>query len=318
MPHITLIHGIANKPSKDALHQQWIDAIADAGLSLDTNGIGSSIVYWADVMYTTPKPSASGHEASSADSGTEHSDEDMSWATSLDPEESRMVNALREKLGVDSPPPAGNDEFVAPATSGDHPTTQSPNGFEAIPLPWFIKRRLMKAFVRDAHHYMFNEVSEPRPDESYKVRDHIQQLFVEQLNQDASANPTGKHVVVAHSLGTVIAYDCLKNVAACPSIDAFFTVGSPLGLSEIQDGHDPAYSRLSAYPDATVRDSWTNYFDRLDPVALDASLANDYLSNGVQQIADIGVHNSGVWRHNANSYLSQPAFAEALRIALAV
>lgn len=316
MPHITFIHGIANKPPVDLLLEKWISAVEAGGFSLVTANVTASMVYWADVMYAQPKHSASGHESNERESGTEQEDDDLSWALELPDDQARVVAALRRKLGADSKSPTGQDDFVS--TANTIIETQSPNGFEAIPLPWFIKRRLMKVFIKDTHHYLFNTNHSPRPNEVFRVRDHIRGLFVNQIIEDATSNMTGKHVVVAHSMGTVIAYDCLKNVASCPSIDSFFTIGSPLGISEIHDNYDPPYSKDSAWPDATLRGEWSNYFDRLDPVALDARLANDYLSNGQERLVDTQVQNSGAWKHSATKYLAQPEFCQTLKNSLEV
>lgn len=55
MPHVTFIHGIANKPPPDALLRIWRHALSAAdGLRLATKGVTSSMVYWADVMYAAP------------------------------------------------------------------------------------------------------------------------------------------------------------------------------------------------------------------------------------------------------------------------
>lgn len=57
MGHITFIHGIANKPASDVLLRLWRQALArDEGLDLGAEGVTSSMVYWADVMYEEPKP----------------------------------------------------------------------------------------------------------------------------------------------------------------------------------------------------------------------------------------------------------------------
>ena len=84
-------------------------------------------------------------------------------------------------------------------------------------------------------------------------------------------------MVVSHSMGTVIAYDCLKRVAECPPVDALMTVGSPLGLDEVQDKLRPEWSRASGFPEKLSAADWTNVYDKLDPVAgLDPKVANDY------------------------------------------
>ena len=40
---------------------------------------------------------------------------------------------------------------------------------EAVPLPAPLKRRLMRVFLRDVHHYLFNATFRPRPGETYQA-----------------------------------------------------------------------------------------------------------------------------------------------------
>src|SRR3954471_19173619 len=56
MPHVTFIHGIANKPKEDELRRIWVRALEEAAepLSLSNEGVTSSMVYWADLMYAAP------------------------------------------------------------------------------------------------------------------------------------------------------------------------------------------------------------------------------------------------------------------------
>ena len=55
MAHIVFIHGIANKPAPEVLLRMWKQALAVAdGIDLSTEGVTSSMVYWADVLYAAP------------------------------------------------------------------------------------------------------------------------------------------------------------------------------------------------------------------------------------------------------------------------
>src|SRR5260370_26639519 len=93
-------------------------------------------------------------------------------------------------------------------------------------------------------------------------------------------------------MGTVIAYDCLKRVPDCPSVDALVTIGSPLGLDEIQDRLKPEWSRRSGFPAERLSGRWVNVFDRLDPVgAVAPSLARDYQHGDHRRIRDVGEPN---------------------------
>ncbi len=104
-------------------------------------------------------------------------------------------------------------------------------------------------------------------------------------------------------MGTVIAYDCLLRAAGCPSIDALVTIGSPLGLDEIQDQMQPEWTRQNGFP-ASRLTTWVNVFDVLDPVAgFDPLLANDFLLGGRRAILDIDEPNFGWWRHDISKQL---------------
>ncbi len=316
MPHVTFIHGISNQPDADTLLRSWVDRLADSGLNLGELGTTYSMVYWADVMYGEPQSVDAQNESVDGGLGLSEEDEDLSWRQNLPDNEREFVERLERRLDRDVPPPA-DDRSGAPAVrESEQEWLSSHSELEAVPLPWFIKRRVMKVFLRDVHHYLFNATSEPRPGESYEVRTYIRDRFVNQLLADRVtniANGGGKHVVVGHSMGTVISYDCLKNVSETVLVDGCMTLGSPLGLSEVTDNLTPGYSRGDGYPSEKVSDAWINVFDRLDPVALDSHLANDYRAGGRKIIEDVRVRNSGAWRHSSWKYLGQAKLCDGLR-----
>jgi hypothetical protein len=298
MPHVTFIHGIANKPPTDELLEIWRRALGDdGGINLSTKGITSTMIYWADVLYPNPAEEEDAHESVGNEAIVEPEDEDLDWRSELTGDEKTLVDNLANKLNFDAPSPKG-DDFEPEST--DEP------GFERIPLPWFIKRRLMKALLRDAHHYLFNVEHSPRPGKTYRVQDEIRNRLIEGLKRDSEANAgKGPHVLVSHSMGTVISYDCLQRVPDCPKVDAFMTIGSPLGIDEVQDKLQPGWTRENGFPTMKVKGLWANVYDRLDPVALDARLANDFRRNGQELVLDQRQRNGGKWRHSIDKYLRQ-------------
>jgi hypothetical protein len=67
MAHVTMIHGIGQKPTAEALTGIWRRALnrrvvqvrqdlgaVDDSLDLGAEGVGTSLVYWADVLYPYP------------------------------------------------------------------------------------------------------------------------------------------------------------------------------------------------------------------------------------------------------------------------
>lgn len=306
MPHVTFIHGISNKPAADELLAIWRRALADSGdspLALGNLGVSSSLVYWADVMYAAPDPDVSAHEGmlentpAALDGGG-----DPPLPKPVSPESAAFIEALRHHLTDLSDAEIADVARISAATGT--------KGLECVPLPWFLKKPIMAAFLRDVHHYLFNAESTPRPGETYRVQDEIRRRTVDLLKQ-ADSRP---HVVVSHSMGTVIAYDCLKRVPGCPAVDGLMTLGSPLGLDEVQDRLRPGWSRADGFPIEKVTGDWVNVFDRLDVVCgLDPKLCNDYKRNTVESVKDIAVQNPGAWRHSATKYYRQATLRQELR-----
>ena len=293
MAHITFIHGIANKPAPDVLLNIWRRSLAhDDGLDLGAEGVTSSMVYWADVLYEKPDEDEAAFESVEGSMEKQEEDIDMSWQKKLTGEEARRMTALAKKLNFEVP---GDEDF-------EPPEEQIGAEFERIPLPWWLKRRLMKTLLRDVHHYLFNEQSSPRPGVSYRVQDEIRKRMLDALREGAAKS--APHLIVSHSMGTVIAYDCLKRAPDCPQVDSLMTIGSPLGLDEVQDLLQPEWTREDGYPKERLRGGWANVYDRFDPVAgFDPNIANDYQRSNQRVIDDINEQNSGKWRHNITKYL---------------
>jgi hypothetical protein len=318
MPHVTFVHGIANKPEEARLLQIWLDALSLWG-GPGAKPVTSSMVYWADVMYPAPVPegmvqesvgtgrmervSPSMERAESGGTMPLTGDIDMSWLDGASEEEQQLVDAVAAEVAVKSGDPAAAVRAELSAAS-EAVGVQ----LERIPLPWFVKQPLMRILLRDVHHYLFNAQSTPRPGVTFRVRDEIRRRMMTRLAEGA-AKP-GPHVVVSHSMGTVIAYDCLKRVGEAPRVDALMTIGSPLGIDEVQDklhgeGGAPGWTRNDGYPSERVAGDWVNVYDRFDPVVgFDPQFSNDFQRGGQRVVQDVNEQNSGAWRHNISHYLA--------------
>jgi len=309
MPHVTFIHGISNKPEENKLKRIWLDTLANDflgnndGIDLGANGISSSMIYWADVLYDKPEietmhESTFNLESNEAVADKQATDPDMAWRNNITGDEKKLVDDLAARFSFDV---LVNDDSVPDEA-------EIARTLERIPLPWFIKRRLMKWLLKDVHHYLFNYNFSPREGISYKVQEEIRSRVLRKLNEVKTDN----HIVISHSMGTVIMYDCLKRIADCPSIDGFMTVGSPLGIDEIQDKFSPEWSRQDGFP-AKLKGEWVNIYDTLDPVTgFDGNIANDYRQQGKEVINVINEQNWGPWRHNVTNYFCGPKLRAAL------
>lgn len=308
MTTVIFIHGLTNMPKADNLKRIWDSALSrkipnNPGLELGALGVEIKLVYWSDVLYSEPAKSQTGNESSSV--SLELANALGGDAPSLDGIPASWVKAITHGLNIEP-------DLLYNAQDDELSTEEIMSATaEAIPLPWILKKPLMKALVRDSHHYLFNEEHSPRPGVVYRVRDEIRARFVQEVKLAKSKGPV---VVFSHSMGTFIAYDCLRNIPECPQVDHFMTVGSPLGMSEIQDKLTPGYSQHDGFPSEKVSGRWVNIFDPVDIVSrADPKLSNDFKQNGKQQIIDIKQKNGGLWTHGMVKYASQPQLRNALK-----
>ncbi|ANN17906.1 hypothetical protein SD37_21155 [Amycolatopsis orientalis] len=121
----------------------------------------------------------------------------------------------------------------------------------------------------------------------------------------AAAIGPDTRVLVAHSLGSVVAYETLCADRSLPVTD-LVTLGSPLGLrSVVFDRLDPApIGQVGQWPGSVRR--WTNVADRGDVVALPSGLAGRF-----PNVRDETITN-GVRMHDLLRYLTAPTTGRAI------
>lgn len=121
---------------------------------------------------------------------------------------------------------------------------------------------------------------------------------------------TETRILLAHSLGTVVAFDALA-LNSDLQIDTLITVGSPLSIRAVSTrlrlGWLPE-SRLPAFPPSVRR--WVNIYDRGDPVA-----AAGEVSRLWHQAEDFPVNNEDE-PHAIERYLGKRATGRAVLDAL--
>ena len=318
MAHVIFVHGLSNKPPALDLHRMWKRALAkDDGIDLATDGINSTMVYWADVFYAEPDTDSAALQESSEPLMTVAqtaaiAQSELLISNDMPSVEETFVRRLAERVDVE----VTKAVIVAP-------TNETPVGgtvvYEMIPLPDFLKERIMASFVQEAYAFLFDKESNPRPGVTYHVREELRRRFVAAVKTARESSPNEPIVVVSHSMGTMIAYDCLKRVPDCPAIDVLMTIGSPLGIDEVQEGLQPEWTRSDGFPSQKLLGKWINIFDPFDAVArLDPRLANDYCQAGAAVIEDIEEENWGAWRHNITHYLQGKKLRSAMTAALKI
>jgi hypothetical protein len=115
-------------------------------------------------------------------------------------------------------------------------------------------------------------------------------------------------VVVAHSLGSLVAYGALRGATVSnASVQRLETLGSPLGAPELRDLiFTDGTARLVKLP-ASVR-SWVNIREPRDPIAIPLSDAD---STTLRDLMGSGSAD-GVDAHDMGGYLRDPMAARAI------
>ncbi|MBK9696726.1 MAG: hypothetical protein IPO80_04735 [Propionibacteriaceae bacterium] len=130
--------------------------------------------------------------------------------------------------------------------------------------------------------------------------------------QSLESVPAGSRIViVAHSLGSVIAADLIKKLPNNLRVSALVTIGSPLGAVSEFRSHD-----LDEYPFDRLN-AWVNLFEPRDPVTGGKGICEHYpwvidvpvtLQNWVFPVL--------IHQHGAQYYCTHPAVAAAITGAL--
>jgi len=310
---ILYVHGIGNKPIPSILKCQWDQALFGFDL-----GERSRLAYWVNREFY-PEPNAGTCQSGDtitlekAPTGRALNVEEHLEATSIDDEVDSVAGpesdaaALREIARCIDSASSSPHLTSRPVTRGVRAQELVTLGTEAaaLPLPLvlrrWITRTLTRAFVRDVNDYLYVEAR----------RDRMRESVLERLRVGG-----GPFIIVAHSLGSVIAYDVLSRLSAedAKRIDVrlLVTVGSPLGITEIQDEvKRHTGQRKLAVPKLVRR--WLNVADPLDPVAFDKKLADDFARGGA--LSDVLQWNEDSPRHphSGTGYLHTRPVREAVR-----
>jgi hypothetical protein len=289
VPNVVYVHGAGNKPPRDALKHAW-----DQDLFGRDMGQRTRMAHYADLLH--PAPGAIGADACTqeealaalvlAASATEAADapapDDGDLLAGLTPQGQRLALSLSMSMA---------------AQAASQPPTLEESLTAILPLPSPLRRlllrQLLQRLIPDADAYFFTDKNEP-------IKQRLRQAL------DAVAGPA---VVITHSLGTVIAYDVLREQRfANRTVPLLVTLGSPLGYTEIQD----VVTKPLQLP-APVR-LWANFADPLDIIALDSTLADEF--QGTPRIIDARVDNPAPNNHAACGYLGASRVRSTVTAAL--
>jgi hypothetical protein len=304
---VVYVHGIGNKRASSELKAQW-----DRHLFGGDMGERSRMAYWADILYD--RPLTESLVPPSAGAG----DEPLWDLLELPAPESFLETVVADVTtgteGVDtgagggtagSPSERVPPEFAAYASRVTYRAEAlaageaglAPSTLEIIPGPRVIRqaafRALVKVALKDVYAYFFGG-------KGRAIRARL---------TEALAGLDGPVVVIGHSLGSVVAYDALREDGRPPlDIPLFMTLGSPLGVTEIQD----VVKRPLAVPGGVSQ--WLNACDARDVVALDPTVRPEY--SPADKCVDYIVTNDSDNHHGIAPYLKAQPVQQAAHAAL--
>lgn len=291
------IHGLKNKPPPEVLESWWRHAIGE-GLgrsAVPVRRIPFELVYWAHCVY----PFA------------------------LRPEEKNP----RSELFIDQPfvplkviPKRINTPLRKKVLEKIEQKVDELllTGHKVTDYDW-IEDKIMQHFFNDLDTYYHKS----RIDSRYRERP-AKLIIREQLFRKLRGHRRNKILLIAHSMGSIIAFDVLAAGDPKISVHTLITCGSPLGLpavmKRITAEHRLPVSKEGCLPTPeAIRNAWFNFSDLDDSVAINYNLSDDYLQNntGVRPI-DVIVSNDYTYKgkrepHSAVGYLRTAEISEVIR-----
>lgn len=256
---IIAIHGLGNKPPPQLLENWWKKAIKEG---LENAGIHKKMpkfemVYWADILYDKPL------NQSITDKNNPYYLEEIYTKASenIMPENhnlrAKILDFLSEQL---------NNIFLNEDKSLNYA---------------YISDLILQKYFRDLELYYSDYQDENSA--FFKVKERIRDRLIQIIKKYK------KHdiMLIAHSMGSIIAYDVLSLFEVHKTIHSFVTIGSALGLPVIvskiaQEQKSFQIKEILATPPSVKQ--WFNLADITDSVAFNYKLADDFAANAMGTI----------------------------------
>lgn len=324
---VVFIHGLAKKPAPEKLKEIWlwglgvdnprpdVFAAPNKGINLVDQGVPQRFNYYADVFYgedyeTEFKSYYERDEGLEKADGVAGIDPNLPLPKGATPRERQFLENLEAKMRA-------SPGMLIPTEPPVPVVVETGAGEREIAswLPGFVKEAVIKKAAMEAYYFLFDkEYVRPGDGKRFKVRGELRSRLIAELN--AAAAQAEKTVVVSHSMGTMVAYDVLRNCADCPPVDTLFTLGSPLGIQEVQD--ELLDGDKVDFPAAKLN-RWINVYDPLDPVCgADPKLSKNFAPVGDKHVEDVKESNWGKWRHTITHYFAGAELRKRLGNALGI
>lgn len=257
------IHGLGNKPPRKVLQRNWKKAICEG---LKRRGypvlpFRFRLVYWADLFHPEP----------------------------LDPDITDKDSPLYEE---------------EPYALSSLAKTREPGKLREKVLS-FINSQLKSLFLNDDMTINFKEITDDVIHKyfndlevyycmsclSTKARGKLVRDVIQEFLRRVLDRYRGEEIMlIAHSMGSIIAYDVMTQGSSPVDIDTFVTIGSPLGVPVVmskiatEQKKRPMLRVKPRVPDAIKR-KWHNLSDLEDNITINYELRDDFRKNS----ANIGI-----------------------------
>ncbi|MCF8381192.1 MAG: lipase family protein [Bacteroidales bacterium] len=290
------IHGLGNKPPKYLLNKWWKDAILEG---LEIQDISKKLprfemVYWADILYDKPL--------------------------------NALIRDIKDPLFMDEPYIKGAPDFI----TEDHSIRKKVVDFISEQMNKiflnadkslnysFITDFIVHKYFKDLEAYYTAECNDEN-NEVCKAREIIRKRIATTIRKYKKY----KIMIIAHSMGSIIAIDVLNFLIKDVNIDTLVTIGSPLGfpvvVSKIAAEQKEKWNgKTSISTPPGIINKWYNLADIMDKVALNYKLADDFAENsigvGPQDILVLNNYeiNGHKNPHKSYGYLRTPEFSRIL------
>lgn len=294
------IHGLANKPERTLQRDWWVKSVAEGlreNCGIENPAMNFKDVYWADLLYKFPL----------------HQDSNYYFDSLFDnepylPAKPGTLQKYRDKWLDRVRADVGN--VFDNALEG----AKKVFGMDAV------EDFLLKRVLKDL--YFYYDPQQKIVDRAGNLRQ-AKSVLQEELANTILAHRNDDIMLIAHSMGSIIAYDVLRNLGHPDQgvrVSHFVTIGSPLGLPHVKLHIDKerTYDPTVRTP-TIVTKSWVNFADRKDPVAFDTHLRDDYKPNGAgvevrdDLILNDYENNGKINHHKLFGYLRAPEMTEHVR-----
>lgn len=248
------IHGLGNKPAHGLLKSWWKKSLIEGLRKIEgaPTQFNFRMVYWADIMYEyplSPKVRDPKHEL--------HIEEPYLPEPISSIKKRSFFNRL--KTGVER---LKETIFL------------SKHGLAHFrgPFDYVVKR----TFRELAEYYQLGQT-----DEDKLNQEPVKRKIRERLRRFLYKHRKKKILIVAHSMGSIVAYDVLLRLQNIYEIDVFISMGSPLGLPMLRESsafeHKLDYQEGTMLPTPNSINKWYNIADKDDPLTVFHSFS-DYFS----------------------------------------